>query len=273
MRAATILKIAASALAGAAFSCAALLPATRAQEAVPAVACPAPALEPVRVVARMPHDARAFTQGLIFHSGALLETTGQYGQSQLRRLDVRTGRVLTRRSLPASQFGEGLGRIGNELVALTWTSGVAHRFAADTLKPLGSFRYQGEGWGLTSDGKSWIRSDGSDNLIFHDPATFRETGRVRVTLAGTPLPQLNELEWIGGRVFANVWHTDVIVAIDPKTGCVTRRFDLSPLAREVAAPDPEAVLNGIAWDEAGGRLFVTGKDWPRLFEIALPERK
>lgn len=268
MRAATILKIAASALAGAAFSCPLL-----AQEAVPAVTCPAPAMEQVRVVARMPHDPRAFTQGLIFHSGALLETTGQYGQSQLRRLDARTGKVLVRRTLPVDQFGEGLGRIGNELVALTWTNGVAHRFAVDTLKPLGSFRYQGEGWGLTSDGKRWIRSDGSDNLIFHDAATFKETGRVRVTLAGTPLPELNELEWIGGLVFANVWHSDVIVAIDPKTGCVARRFDLSPLSREVAAGDPEAVLNGIAWDEKGKRLYVTGKDWPRLFEIALPERK
>jgi glutamine cyclotransferase len=268
VRAATILKIAASALAGAAFSCPLL-----AQEAVPAVTCSAPAMEQVRVVARMPHDPRAFTQGLIFHSGALLETTGQYGQSQLRRLDARTGKVLLRRALPADQFGEGLGRIGNELVALTWTNGVAHRFAADTLKPLGSFRYQGEGWGLTSDGKRWIRSDGSDNLIFHDAATFKETGRVRVTLAGTPLPELNELEWIGGLVFANVWHSNVIVAIDPKTGCVARRFDLSPLSREVAAGDPEAVLNGIAWDEKGKRLYVTGKDWPRLFEIALPERQ
>lgn len=272
MRATTILKVAASVFAGAAFSCPAFPSAADVQEAAPAVACPVPAMEPVRIVARMPHDPRAFTQGLIFHSGALLETTGQIGQSQLRRLDVRTGQVLARRALPASQFGEGLGRIGNELIALTWTNGVAHRFAADTLKPLGSFRYQGEGWGLTSDGRRWIRSDGSDNLIFHDPATFKETGRVRVTLAGTPLPQLNELEWIGGLVFANVWHSDVIVAIDPKTGCVARRFDLSPLAREVATPDPEAVLNGIAWDERGKRLYVTGKDWPRLFEIALPER-
>jgi glutamine cyclotransferase len=268
VRAATILKIAASALAGAAFSCP-----VSAQEAVPTAACPVPAMEQVRVVARMPHDPRAFTQGLIFHTGALLETTGQIGQSQLRRLDVRTGKVLARRALPADQFGEGLGRIGNELVALTWTHGVAHRFAADTLKPLGAFRYRGEGWGLTSDGKRWIRSDGSDNLIFHDSATFAETGRVRVTLAGTPLSQLNELEWIGGLVYANVWHSDVIVAIDPETGCVTRRFDLSPVVREVAAPDPEAVLNGIAWDEKGERLYVTGKDWPRLFEIALPDRK
>ncbi|WP_315763424.1 glutaminyl-peptide cyclotransferase [Sphingomonas sp. Y38-1Y] len=268
MRAATILRIAASVLAGAAFSCPAL-----AQDAVPAATCPAPALEGVRVVRRMAHDPMAFTQGLIWHRGALIESTGQYGESQVRRVDAATGRVLMRRAIPANQFGEGLGRIGNELVALTWTNGVAHRFAADTLRPLGTFRYEGEGWGLTSDGKRWIRSDGSDSLIFHDPATFAETGRVRVTLAGTPLPQLNELEWIDGLVFANVWHSDVIVAIDPKTGCVARRFDLSPLVREVAARDPEAVLNGIAWDEAGKRLYVTGKDWPRLFEIALPERK
>ncbi|PCD02858.1 glutamine cyclotransferase [Sphingomonas spermidinifaciens] len=245
---------------------------SRAQEAEPAATCPVPALEPVRIVARMPHDPRAFTQGLIFHEGALLETTGQYGESELRRIDLRTGRVLARRALHQSQFGEGLGRIGDELVVLTWTNGYAPRFNADTFRPLGGFRYAGEGWGLTTDGKRWIRSDGSDSLIFHDPTTFAETGRVRVTLAGTPLPQLNELEWVDGQVFANVWHSDVIVAIDPRTGCVARRFDLTPLAREVAAPDPEAVLNGIAWDEKGRRLFVTGKDWPRLFEIALPER-
>lgn len=269
MRAAITLRIAASALAGAAFSCPV---AVAAQEAVPAAACPAPALEPVRIVARMPHDPAAFTQGLIWHRGALVESTGQYGESTVRRVDAATGRVRARRSLPVDQFGEGLARIGNELVTLTWKSGIAHRFAADTLRPLGSFRYEGEGWGLTSDGARWIRSDGSDQLIFHDPKTFAETGRVRVTLAGTPLPQLNELEWVGGAVLANVWHSDVIVAIDPATGCVTRRFDLAPVVTQVMVDDPESVLNGIAWDEAGRRLFVTGKNWPALFEIALPER-
>lgn len=272
MRRPPILIYAAPVLAGAAFSLGPSAAIAR-QDGQPAVTCPAPALESVRVVRRMPHDARAFTQGLLFHRGALYESTGQLGQSTVRRVDPATGAVRARRALPADQFGEGLARIGNELVALTWTSGVAHRFAADTLKPLGAFRYQGEGWGLTSDGRRYIRSDGSDALIFHDPATFRETGRVRVTLAGTPVPQLNELEWIGDRVFANVWHSDVIVAIDPATGCITRRFDLRPIAAQVAAADPEAVLNGIAHDPATGRTFVTGKLWPAMFEIALPDPK
>jgi glutaminyl-peptide cyclotransferase len=271
MRAVTILKIAASTFVGAAFSCPAAARAGPIQDAPAATTCPAPALEPVRIVRRMPHDANAFTQGLLWHRGALYESTGQLGQSTVRRVDSGTGRVLARRPLPANQFGEGLARIGNELVALTWTSGVAHRLAADTLKPIGNFRYQGEGWGLTSDGKRYIRSDGGDALIFHDPATFAETGRVRVTLAGTPVSQLNELEWIGDKVFANVWHSDVIVAIDPATGCITRRFDLRPLAAQVATRDREAVLNGIAHDPASGRLFVTGKLWPALFEIALPD--
>ena len=271
-RAGSILRIAASVVTGAAFSCpgASALPV----KAAPVeTSCPAPALEPVRVIARMPHDSRAFTQGLLWHRGSLFESTGQEGQSSVRRVEPRTGRVITRRALPDTQFGEGLARIGNELVALTWTSGVAHRFSADTLKPLGSFRYSGEGWGLTSDGQRYIRSDGSDALIFHDAATFAETGRVRVTLAGTPLPQLNELEWVDGLVLANIWHSDVIVAIDPQTGCVTRRFDLSPIVAQVPRPDAEAVLNGIAWNAEGRRLFVTGKYWPSLFEIALPDPK
>ncbi|MEZ0497458.1 glutaminyl-peptide cyclotransferase [Sphingomonas sp. IW22] len=274
MRARAILRIAAPVFAGAAFS---FVPvstqATGVQESTPAITCPAPALEGVRVLAQMPHDAGAFTQGLLWHRDALFESTGQEGRSSVRRVDAATGRVLIHRALPPDQFGEGLARIGNELVALTWTSGIAHRFTADTLKPVGSFRYSGEGWGLTSDGHRYIRSDGSDALIFHDPVSFAETGRVRVTLAGTPVPQLNELEWIDGQVLANVWHANVIVAIDPQTGCITRRFDLSPLVARVPRPNSEAVLNGIAWDPAKKRLFITGKNWPSLFEIALPDPK
>lgn len=267
MRASLLGRIAASALAGAAFVCPIGLVA---QEAPPAATCPSAALEPVKVVRRMPHDPRAFTQGLLWHRDALYESTGQPGRSGVRRVDAGTGRVRARRPIPSPQFGEGLARNGNELVMLTWHDGIAHRFDADTLKPVGQFRYSGEGWGLTYDGKRYIRSDGSDTLIFHDPTDFRETGRVRVTLAGTPIDQINELEWIGGLIYANIWHADVIVAIDPANGCIRRRLDLRPVAASVGVSDSEAVLNGIAWDETGKRLYVTGKNWPALFEIALP---
>jgi glutaminyl-peptide cyclotransferase len=264
------MRIAASALVGAAF----VLPATvSAQDAESGATCPSAALEPVGIVRRMPHDPRAFTQGLLWHRGALYESTGQPGQSGVRRVNAATGKVQARRAIPPPQFGEGLARIGNELVMLTWHDGIAYRFAADTLKAVGQFRYKGEGWGLTSDGKRYIRSDGSDTLFFHDPATFEETGRVRVTLAGTPIDQINELEWIDGLVYANVWHADIIVAIDPASGCIVRRLDLRPLVASVGVTDSEAVLNGIAWDEAGKRLYVTGKNWPALFEISLPPRR
>ncbi|UUL82959.1 glutaminyl-peptide cyclotransferase [Sphingomonas qomolangmaensis] len=259
---------AASILIGAALCCPA--PA-HAQEAVPAAAaCSVPAVEAASVVARFPHDPRAFTQGLLWHDGALFESVGQTGRSEVRRVDPDTGRVLARRAIPARQFGEGLALIGDELVQLTWTSGIAHRYAARDLQPRGSFRYGGEGWGLTTLGDRLVRSDGSDILTFHARADFAETGRIAVRLGERRLKNLNELEAIDGAIYANVWMQPAIVSIDPATGCVTRRIDLAPLVAEVGLSDSDSVLNGIAWDPERRRLFVTGKYWPTLFEIALP---
>lgn len=235
------------------------------------VACPAPRTVTPRIVARYPHDPRAFTQGLLWHDGTLFESTGQIGRSEVRRVDLESGRVLSRHPLPRHQFGEGLARIGDELVALTWHNGVAHRLDARTLKPLGQFRYRGEGWGLTSDGKYYIRSDGSATLHFHRPSDFAVERRLAVQINSVPLTNINELEWIDGRIWANIWFADWIAVIDPLTGCVERQIDLRDVAIEGRPLDQEAVLNGIAWDAGKRRLFVTGKEWPRLFEIALPD--
>lgn len=234
-----------------------------------AVAARPPMVVPV-IVARYPHDTDAFTEGLVWDRGALVESVGLEGKSDVRRVDLKTGRVTARRTIPPAQFGEGLARWKNELVSLTWHDGVAHRWSADTLKPLGTLRYSGEGWGLTSDAAGLIRSDGSATLTFHDPATMKVRRTLKVTFAGRPLDQLNELEMVDGRILANVWHQPVIVAIDPASGRVTKIIDLRPIVAEVGARDPEAVANGIAWDAKGRRLFVTGKRWPTVFEIHLP---
>ena len=157
-----------------------------------------------------------------------------------------------------------------EAISLTWHDGIAHRWTAATLKPLGTMRYSGEGWGLTSDATSLIRSDGSATLTFHDPATMKVRRAVTVTFAGRALDQINELEMVDGQILANVWHQPFIVAIDPRSGVVTRVIDLRAIVAEVGARDPEAVANGIAWDGKARRLFVTGPRWPTMFEIRLP---
>lgn len=236
----------------------------------PAVDERPPLVAPV-VVARYPHDSRAFTEGLIYAGGALVESVGLEGQSDVRRVDLATGKVLLRATIPATQFGEGLAAWKRELVSLTWHDGVAHRWSADRLKPLGTMRYAGEGWGLASDASGFVRSDGSATLTFHDPATMAVRRRVGVTFNGRPLDQLNELEVVDGRILANVWHQPFIVRIDPASGRVTDVIDLRAIVAEVGARDPEAVANGIAWDASERRLFVTGKRWPTLFEIRLPD--
>jgi glutaminyl-peptide cyclotransferase len=181
---------------------------------------------------------------------------------------LETGEVVQRRDVPEQYFGEGIVVWQSELFELTWQSGVALIYDRATFAPRRSVKYQGEGWGLTHDGTSLVMSDGSDSLRFLDPATFAERRRVKVTAAGAPLRALNELEYVKGEIFANVWQTDYIARIDPKTGRVTGWIDLRDLlsARERASTD---VLNGIAFDAAGDRLFITGKLWPRLFEIKL----
>ena len=234
----------------------------------PAVAEAVPVL-PVTVMARHPHDPRAFTEGLIWHDGALYESIGREGESEVRRVDPATGRITARARIPAAQFGEGLARVGDTLVSLTWHDGVAHRWRARDLKPLGTLRYSGEGWGLAGDERELVQSDGSAVLIRRDPRTLAERGRIPVTLRDKPLAEVNELEMVDGQILANVWHTPYLVRIDPDTGRVTAIVDLRPLVREVGATDPEAVANGIAYDPATRRLWVTGKLWPTTFEIRI----
>lgn len=260
-----------SVLAATALCCPALAQNSPAASASPPdSACPAPKTITPVVVASYPHDTGAFTQGLIWHDGALFESTGQFGRSDVRRVDLASGRTVKRHALPARHFGEGLARMGDELVALTWHAGVAHRFDAASLKPLGSFRYRGEGWGLAADGTRYIRSDGSATLHFHRASDFAVERTLTVRMNGVPLTNLNELEWIDGRIWANIWFADWIAVINPASGCVERQIDLRDVAIAGRPLDEDSVLNGIAWDQDRRRLFVTGKEWPKLFEIALP---
>lgn len=232
----------------------------------PAAVVPVYGYEVVRV---WPHDPRAFTQGLAWRDGELLESTGRY-PSTVRRVRLEDGAVLQRSELDPSLFGEGLTEIGGRVFSLTWRSGRGFVWDADDLEPLGEFDYAGEGWGLTDDGLRLILSDGTPVLRFLDPETFAETGRVDVTLGGRPVARINELEWIDGEVFANVWQTDLLVRIDPGSGEVRGVVDLTGLLPDRRGMNPaDDVLNGIAWDPDGRRLFVTGKNWPSLFEIRL----
>ena len=246
--------------------------------AAQATAPPAPASVPARtpvpvygfeVVRVYPHDPEAFTQGLVFRNGELLESTGRY-PSTVRRVRLEDGVVLQQRELDEDYFGEGLTAVGDRVLTLTWKGGKGFIWDPATLEPEGEFAYAGEGWGLTHDATRLILSDGTAALRFLDPTTLAETGRVPVTLNGRPVRQLNELEWIDGEVWANVWQTDFIVRIDPASGHVVGIIDLRGLLPAGAVKDPrDDVLNGIAWDAASRRLFVTGKNWPSLFEIRL----
>jgi glutamine cyclotransferase len=226
------------------------------------------------VVRQYPHDADAFSQGLIYRDGFLYESTGLNGRSSLRLVELATGRVVQRREVSADHFAEGLVDWGAELIQLTYLSNLAFVYDLKTFEPRGSFPYPGEGWGLTRDDRRLIMSDGTSQLRFWDPVTRRELGRVAVTDRGVPVDDLNELEYVKGRIYANVWHSDRIAVIDPGSGAVTAWIDLTGL-RPPSARDPEAVLNGIAYDPSNDRLFVTGKLWPALFEIrvrpALPK--
>lgn len=238
--------------------------------ASPVAAAPPVSRYTLQIVARYPHDPAAFTQGLLWHDGALYESTGKEGRSEVRRVSLADGRVLARRPIPSRrQFGEGMALWKATLVSLTWKDGVAYRWNANTLAPDGQRRYPGEGWGLTTAPDALVLSDGSAALRFLDPDTLAEKRRVTVTMRGRRLDRLNELEMVDGEVLANVWQTDFIVAIDPADGRVTKLIDATALAREIAARDSDAVLNGIAWDAKARRLFVTGKLWPTLFEVQL----
>jgi glutaminyl-peptide cyclotransferase len=216
-----------------------------------------------------PHDASAFTQGLLYEDGVLFESTGLVGQSSIRRVRLSDGKVLQQVAVPPPFFGEGLTKWKNELISLTWQHGKAFRWDVQSLRKIGELAYEAEGWGLTDDGKSLILSDGTPVLRFLNPATGTVERTVTVTAGGEPVSQLNELEWVSGEIFANVWMTDQIVRIDPKSGAVTSVVDLTGLRERAGATGTDVVLNGIAYDPGMKRLFVTGKNWPKLYQIAL----
>jgi glutamine cyclotransferase len=231
-------------------------------------AAPAPVNYSYRVVATYPHDARAFTQGLFYLNGSLYESTGQVGQSTIRKVHLDDGRVLQSVPIPPGLFGEGIVNWGNEIISITWQGGNGYRWDLPTLRQTGEWHYSGVGWGLTQNGTDIIMSDGTSALRFLDPTTLAERRRITVTRDGNEVTQLNELEWVNGEIFANVWQTPTIVRIDPASGRVTGVIDLTALATE-NGDSSDRVLNGIAYDAQRDRLFVTGKMWPRLYEIDL----
>jgi glutamine cyclotransferase len=219
-----------------------------------------------------PHDDKAFTQGLVFHQGVLYESTGINGSSSLRRVELETGKVLKKLDVPNQFFAEGLALLNGRLYQLTWTSQRGFVYDLDSFDKIREFAYMGEGWGLTHDAQSLIMSDGSSRIQFINPDTFEVQRTITVQDGRRPVTQLNELEYIKGEIYANVWMRDSIARIDPQSGKVNAWIDLSGILPHEAGRDPGAVLNGIAYDDASDRLFVTGKYWPKVFEVKLKRR-
>ena len=236
----------------------------------PSAAPPAaPRTYTYRVIESYPHSTDSYTQGLLFADGVMWEGTGEYGHSRLQRIDLETGRTDVVATLPRSEFGEGIALLDGKIYQLTWENNKAYVYDAATGRQLRTFAYAGEGWGLTTDGERLYMSDGSEYLRILDPETFRVQRSVPVTFRGPPVQLLNELEWIDGKIWANVYVTDQIVIIDPASGIVEGVIDLRGLLPdEEIAPDTD-VLNGIAYDAASERIFVTGKRWSKLFEIEI----
>jgi len=238
---------------------------------------PAPAEPPgeipiygYKVIAAYPHDPGAFTQGLLYRDGFLYESTGLNGQSSLRKVAIATGEVLQIHALEAQFFAEGLAHFANRLIQLTWKSQQAFAYDIDSFEPLTRFTYATAGWGLTCDGEQLIMSDGTATLYFRNPFTFEEISRVEVSAQGRPIRNLNELEWVEGEIFANIWETDTIARIDPTSGQVKGWIDASGLLSTADRQSRRVdVLNGIAYDAKGKRLFLTGKWWPKLYHIEL----
>lgn len=222
----------------------------------------------VKVLSTRPHDPGAYTQGLLLSGGSLYESTGLNGRSSLREVDPQTGKVRRQVEVPQQYFAEGLALAGDRLIQLTWQNGVAFVYDASTFRKVEELRYSGEGWGLCHDGQRLVMTDGSDLLLFRDPKTMASQGEVHVTLAGQPIYQLNEVECVDGAVYANVWQTDDILRIDPATGRVTAVIDASGLLTPQESQQAE-VLNGIAYDPAKKTFLLTGKLWPKMFEVEL----
>lgn len=232
-----------------------------------------PQIYDYQIVATYPHDPNAFTQGLDIEAGTLYEGTGLNGRSSLRRVELETGEVIQQIDLEPEHFGEGIVVFGDRIFQLTWQSQIAFVYDRETFELLETFTYSTEGWGITSDGQRLIMSDGTSTLVFRDPDTFAELGSVDVTDGGQPVTLLNELEWVDGEVWANVWQSDMIVRINPETGAVVGWIDLTGLLQpEDLAGGAVDVLNGIAIDDASGQLFVTGKLWPVIYEVVLIPR-
>ena len=226
-----------------------------------------PAEYTFEVVRHLPHDSAAFTQGFTYYNGFFYEGTGREGQSSLRKVDPETGRVLRKTDLAPDLFGEGVAVLGNEVIQLTWQSHVGFVYDLGDFHLVKTFKYSGEGWGITTDGRDLFMSDGSAEIRVLDASTFSEKRRIKVSDRGKPVDQLNELEFVEGEIYANIWHSDRIARISRQTGHVVGWIDLTGLLGPFYQREPEAVLNGIAYDREGKRLFVTGKLWPKIFEI------
>ena len=226
-----------------------------------------------RVIKAYPHDSTAYCQGLVIDRGQLYEGTGRREQSTLRRVELSTGRILQQQPIDLQHFGEGITVMGDRIYQLTWEAQTCYVYDRETMREVGRHRYDGQGWGLTNDGTHLIMSDGSSALRFIDPETFRVVRRIWVRSSGRAVTNLNELEYIEGEIFANIWYKDVIARIDSQTGNVNSWIDLTGLYPLRQRRDREHVLNGIAYDAQARKLYVTGKNWPRLYEIELVGRR
>jgi glutaminyl-peptide cyclotransferase len=216
-----------------------------------------------------PHDPNAFTEGLVYDRGFLFESTGRTGHSSIREVELATGAVIRQKDLDPTYFGEGIVAWRDRLIQLTWKNGIGFVYDLKTFALRSTFQYSGEGWALTKDRSHLIMSDGTADLRLLDPDRLTETGRIHVTCDGQPVHRINELEWVKGQIYANVWLTSDIIRIDPASGNVVGVIDLSDLVASAVTVNGDNVLNGIAYDAAGDRLFVTGKLWPKLYQIRL----
>jgi len=226
----------------------------------------------IRIVKTLPHDTHSFTQGLIYHDGMLYESTGLHDQSSLQKIDANTG--IVQKVVPVSSiFAEGLARWENRLIQLTWKRKIAFIYTLSDFSQIGTFRYDTEGWGLTADERHLIMSDGTDVIYFRNPFSFETERMIQVTLGGKPLQRINELEYVNGLIYANIWYENYIVQIDPSQGEVVGYIDATPLLRVQPPLDQDSVLNGIAYNDETQTLYLTGKNWPAIFEVTLEEVK
>lgn len=226
-----------------------------------------PELLECKIIKTFPHDTKSYTQGLIFEDDILYEGTGQYGQSVLRKTDFKTGNILAELSLPSQYFGEGITSFGDKIIQLTWTSRVGFVYDKKSFKLINTLQYDTQGWGLTTDGKQLIMSDGSSFIYFLDPEYFTQSGKIEIFDNHGPVNMINELEYIDGLIYANIYQTEEIIAFDPNNGKVMKRIDCRKIVPTGYKGEQDNVLNGIAFDKKTGRIFITGKRWPNLFEV------